>query len=88
MIRPIGARGRRAAVVVLLAVPVLATLAVPLYARAAPALAGVPFFYAYQLAWVPLSIVLMAAALALTNDDDETDLPPDLDRTVTEGHSP
>ena len=64
------ARRRRTLALVLLALPVLATAAVPLYSRADPDLAGVPFFYAYQLAWVPLSILAMAAALRLSPHDD------------------
>ena len=36
----------------LLAVPMLAMLAVPMYAGADPDLAGVPFFYWYQFAWI------------------------------------
>lgn len=56
---------------VLLAVPVLATVAVPLYSRVDPEVAGVPFFYVYQLAWVPLSILFMAAAaLRISREDD------------------
>lgn len=51
--------------VVLLSLPVLAMLAVPLYSRATPEVAGVPFFYAYQFAWVPLSILAMWGALRL-----------------------
>lgn len=57
-----GERWRRAAAGLLLALPVLALLAVPVYSRTDPRLAGVPFFYWYQLAWVPLSILAMAGA--------------------------
>jgi hypothetical protein len=39
----------------LLIVPLIATLWVPFYNRPLPALAGIPFFYWYQLAWVPLT---------------------------------
>ena len=38
-----------------LIVPVVATLWVPFYNRALPALDGIPFFYWYQLVWVPLT---------------------------------
>ena len=54
----------------LLALPVLATAAVPLYSRADPSVAGVPFFYWFQLAWVPLSILAMVAALLLSGPED------------------
>ena len=47
---------------VLLAIPILALLLVPLYARATPRLWGVPFFYWYQLLWVPLTGGLTYAA--------------------------
>lgn len=58
-------RARRRWAGVLLALPVLAMLAVPLYDRLDPALAGVPFFYWFQLAWVPLTAVLLAVAARL-----------------------
>jgi len=41
-----------ATVVALLALPVVAVLMVPLYARRGPELWGFPFFYWYQLLWV------------------------------------
>jgi uncharacterized membrane protein YhdT len=43
---------------VLLAVPVVALLATPLYSRETPELFGFPFFYWYQFAWVPLSVLI------------------------------
>jgi Na+/melibiose symporter-like transporter len=46
------------AVTVLLAMAVLGTLWVPLYARTAPTLGPVPFFYWFQLIWVPMTSVL------------------------------
>ncbi|WP_462203727.1 DUF3311 domain-containing protein [Frankia sp. CcWB3] len=59
------ARRRRTAAVACLGTPFAALLAVPLYAQDEPRLAGVPFFYWYQLAWVPLSALLTAAAWRL-----------------------
>jgi hypothetical protein len=56
---------RRALAVVLLTLPVVALLAVPVYDRTSPALGGVPFFYWYQLAWVPLTALLLAVASRL-----------------------
>jgi hypothetical protein len=44
----------------LLIIPVLAMLWVPSYNKLEPALAGIPFFYWYQLAWI-----LIGAALVL-----------------------
>ena len=58
-------RARRRCAGGLLALPVLAMLAVPLYDRLDPALAGVPFFYWFQLAWVPLTALLLAGAARL-----------------------
>jgi hypothetical protein len=40
---------------VLLAIPVLALLIVPIYAKADPHLWGFPFFYWYQVLWVFLA---------------------------------
>jgi hypothetical protein len=39
----------------LLAIPVLALLIVPIYAKKGPELWGFPFFYWYQLLWVFLA---------------------------------
>jgi len=48
----------RAVVAVLLGVAIAGTLWVPIYARSGPKLGPVPFFYWYQLIWVPVSSVL------------------------------
>ncbi|GAA4438541.1 DUF3311 domain-containing protein [Phytohabitans houttuyneae] len=47
-----------------LAAPFVALLWVPFYASG-PSLAGVPFFYWYQMLWVPLSVLLMFIAYLL-----------------------
>ena len=47
---------------ILLAIPVLAILLVPTYARSGPELGGWPFFYWYQVLWVLLSGVFTGAA--------------------------
>lgn len=44
---------------ILLAIIFVATLAVPLFNRAAPDLFGFPFFYWYQLAIVPVASLLI-----------------------------
>jgi threonine/homoserine efflux transporter RhtA len=46
---------RWVAVTVLLAVAIAGTLWVPLYDRSTPKLGPFPFFYAYQLIWIPVS---------------------------------
>jgi hypothetical protein len=43
---------------VLLALPFLGLLYPPLYATHSPELFGFPFFYWYQLAWVPAAALL------------------------------
>lgn len=50
----------------LLLAPVLALSWVPWYAQDRPRWAGVPFFYWYQLAWIPGCALAMLAAHLLT----------------------
>jgi hypothetical protein len=45
-------------VTLLLVIGVAGTLVVPLYARTAPRLGAFPFFYWYQLLWIPLVAIL------------------------------
>ncbi|MBA2559140.1 MAG: DUF3311 domain-containing protein [Propionibacteriales bacterium] len=52
-------------VAVLLAIPVLALLIVPIYAKEGPELWGFPFFYWYQFAWVFLASGFTYAAYVL-----------------------
>ena len=47
------------AVAVLLIVAILGTLWVPIYARSMPELGPFPFFYWYQLIWVPLTAAIL-----------------------------
>ena len=42
----------------LFAVPLLGLLIPPIYNRTDPTLIGMPFFYWYQLAWVPISVAI------------------------------
>ena len=55
-----------ALVAALLVLGVAGTLVVPLYARTAPKLGPFPFFYWYQLAWIPIVAILACAAYLLT----------------------
>jgi hypothetical protein len=54
-------------VTILLVIAVGGTLAVPIYARATPALGAFPFFYWYQLLWVPVVGILCGIAYLLTS---------------------
>jgi hypothetical protein len=61
MAQPSARRRNPAAMVVvtiLLAVAIVGTLVVPIYARSAPKLGDFPFFYWYQLIWVPVVALL------------------------------
>ena len=54
----------------LLLFPFIATLSVPIYNHAKPALFGIPFFYWYQLAWVLLTASLLGLFVVLTHERD------------------
>jgi hypothetical protein len=51
---------------VCLLAPFVALLGVPWYAGDGPVLWGVPFFYWYQLIWIPLTVALMTVAYLLS----------------------
>ncbi|MEV4139022.1 DUF3311 domain-containing protein [Dactylosporangium sp. NPDC049742] len=53
-----------------LALPLVAILWVPLYARTTPRLVGLPFFYWFQFVWIVLSVALMAAGHLLLKRAD------------------
>jgi hypothetical protein len=55
----------------LLILPFAGTLIPPLYNHAAPALFGMPFFYWYQLAWIPVTAVLLGLVVVLTRKADD-----------------
>jgi hypothetical protein len=57
---------KMAAAGVLLAIPIIALLWVPLYARETPRLFGFPFFFWYQFAWVFLCSAMTWSAYKLT----------------------
>ncbi|WP_432035863.1 DUF3311 domain-containing protein [Streptomyces cucumeris] len=67
-----GASGRRpvvtptrVVVAFCLIVPFVAMLWVGSYAKVEPAFIGIPFFYWYQMLWVPVSAVLTSVAYVL-----------------------
>ncbi|MBR2124046.1 MAG: DUF3311 domain-containing protein [Acetobacter sp.] len=43
----------------LLLLPFIALLWVPFYNRVTPTLCGIPFFYWYQFAWIPLTSLII-----------------------------
>jgi len=51
---------------VLLLIGILGALIVPIYARSTPFWGAFPFFYWYQLIWVPVVAVLSGLAYVLT----------------------
>lgn len=55
---------------VLLAAAILFPLMPQLYAFDAPRLGGLPFFYWYQLLWVPISAILTGSAYWLVTKED------------------
>ncbi len=46
----------------LLAVPIVVPLVVPLYDRESPELGGVPFFFWFQFALIPVAAIMTSAA--------------------------
>jgi hypothetical protein len=54
------------AIAVLLAASLVGTLWVPFYNHTSPTLGGFPFFYWYQLMWVPIVAILSLAAYLLS----------------------
>lgn len=56
---------RRQLVYVLFLAVAVVSLWVPLYNRTEPSLAGIPFFYWFQIAWIIVSAVAVAVAYVL-----------------------
>jgi membrane protein implicated in regulation of membrane protease activity len=63
------------AVSILLIIGIVGTLWVPIYARSAPKLGAFPFFYWYQLIWVPVIAILslLSYLLLRTRPQDRAD---------------
>lgn len=54
----------------LLLIPYVAMMWVPFYNRTAPEIAGIPFFYWYQMAWIVIgALLLLPAYYAATRGD-------------------
>ncbi|HET7602680.1 MAG TPA: DUF3311 domain-containing protein [Gemmatimonadales bacterium] len=60
------ARTRRSWIGLLFLVVTVVALWVPLYNRTEPALAGMPFFYWFQIAWIVAGAGAVALAYALS----------------------
>ena len=54
---------------VLLALPFAAVLWVPFYNRIGPELWGIPFFYWYQLFWIPFGAALLYPVYRSSGND-------------------
>jgi uncharacterized protein DUF3311 len=52
----------------LLLVPLVGLLIPPIFNQADPELIGLPFFYWYQLAWVPVSVAVTALVYRKTKE--------------------
>ena len=52
-----------------LLVPIVALLWVSSYSKVTPEMGGVPFFYWYQILWIPASALFTGAAYLLLNRD-------------------
>src|SRR5215471_13021192 len=63
-------------IAVLLAAVLVGTLWLPIYNRTTPALGGFPFFYWYQLLWVPVVALVSWCAYALSRRAQRGTAPP------------
>ncbi|HEY5833217.1 DUF3311 domain-containing protein [Streptomyces sp.] len=61
---------RRALAGICLVIPFVALLWVDSYSRLTPEFIGIPFFYWYQLAWVPVGAALTYAAYVLVRAEE------------------
>lgn len=64
------ARDRVRLISLLLLLPYLGLLWVSSYNKAEPALWGFPFFYWYQLLWVPITVILLWIVYGKSRHDD------------------
>jgi hypothetical protein len=53
----------------LLLVPLLGVLIPPIYNGASPELIGIPFFYWYQMVWIPISVFCTVVVYRKTRGD-------------------
>jgi hypothetical protein len=62
----------RVAAGVCLIIPFVALMWVGSYSRTSPTFIGIPFFYWYQLAWVPVASLLTYTAYLLVRREERT----------------
>jgi TRAP-type C4-dicarboxylate transport system permease small subunit len=62
---------RAGLIFLVLLLPYAAMLWVPSYDRAASEIAGIPFFYWYQLLWIPLGSLLLLLAHSLARRSNQ-----------------
>jgi len=53
----------------LLVIPFVALLWVPFYNFGSPSLHGIPFFYWYQLLWIPITSLIIYIVFRKVRDD-------------------
>ena len=53
----------------LLVVPMVGLLIPPIYNHADPTLIGIPFYYWYQMLWIPLSVICTVLVYKRTRGD-------------------
>jgi Protein of unknown function (DUF3311) len=53
----------------LLLVPLVGVLIPPIYNSASPELIGIPFFYWYQMVWIPISVLCTVVVYRKTRGD-------------------
>ena len=56
--------------VILLAIAIVVPLLVPTYSFDEPRLAGMPFFYWYQMLWIPITSALVGTSYWLISKED------------------
>ncbi|WP_255771218.1 DUF3311 domain-containing protein [Pseudarthrobacter sulfonivorans] len=55
---------------ILLAIAIVVPLFVPAYSLDEPRLAGMPFFYWYQMMWIPVTAALVGTSYRLVTKED------------------
>jgi membrane protein implicated in regulation of membrane protease activity len=72
-------------ITIVLVAALIGTLWVPFYNHTTPALGGFPFFYWYQLLWVPIVAVLSAVAYLLSRRTERTNMAARVHRRAVPG---